>query len=120
MRETTKTPLSQVLTHLGMTQQQLGARLRMTQGRVSRIVRHGQASKKVARRIVDAIDPGRRLISELHVLYPASYRDWVLPARMAASSASSGSAMTDATNPGEVAPESVVARSDGSSSSSPG
>jgi hypothetical protein len=69
------TPLAKVLRSLGVTQDALAARLGLRQGSLSRLVRRVSRPKH-ASRILDAIDPERQVLDELHLLYPERYPDF--------------------------------------------
>lgn len=80
----TDTPLAKALRHLGITQVQLGAMVGVDQPRISRAVKHCRMKEELAGRILDAIDPDRKLkLNEGHLLlarrYPLSFGVWEAP-----------------------------------------
>ena len=71
------TPLAKVLAWLPMTQKELGARCKLLQPTVSRLVTGSlPMSRNMAARIIKALDPDRRVISEVHLLYPEQFEGW--------------------------------------------
>ncbi len=71
------TPFSRALVYLGVTQKELSERTGLLQPTVSRLVNGNLLmSRDMAARILDVLDPGRAVITELQLLYPLRYPDW--------------------------------------------
>ncbi len=73
-----ETPLARGLRFLGISQTTLSGRLGVSQGRVSKLVRR-VGRPAMAKRLLDAVDPERKLLTELHLLYPERYQSWEPP-----------------------------------------
>lgn len=69
------TPLAKALRHLGRTQEATAAALGMRQGAFSKLVRRCPRPV-VAARVLDVVDPERRLLNELHLLFPERFPDY--------------------------------------------
>lgn len=73
----TLTPFARVLQHLDLTQRVAAARCGILAPTMSRMVTGSlPVSRDMAERILDALDPGRVVFNELHLLYPARFRAW--------------------------------------------
>jgi hypothetical protein len=72
------TPLAKALRYLGLTQEGVAARLGVRQGAFSKLVRR-IPRPAMAARVLNEVDPERRLLTELHLLFPERYPDWEPP-----------------------------------------
>lgn len=83
------TPLAKALRHLGRTQEATAAALGMRQGAFSKLVRRCPRPVTAAR-VLDVVDPDRKLLNELMLLYPERYPSWEPPVSEASEKAPRG------------------------------
>ena len=74
-----QSPLAKVMRARGIRQAELAETMGTGQSNISAVVVRGTRSRRFAERVLDAVDHDRKVLNELHLLYPERYPDWEMP-----------------------------------------